>query len=269
MAPDSARPPLSQQAQSVRLVQQWLNGANPALSGTQHTARFEYTTVSPQNNLALESPKQLWIVVPINSINLLVAIEERLIKIPLDIAPGNLLDHIKAQLNVPPSCAIAYHFNTNKGMRMQLQSESDMEEVIAELINKTWRARTRIPQLEIINLSESNSGDKSDSKPETSSDEGFDFRITGLTQPTISSVLAALDDVFPSLEYMQYAWSLQEHDIFYAHNAIDFDAVYYWTKIGMADGAIGVFLKAITKAMWRYKRKAKRYIHDKKKRARC
>ncbi|KAJ7676418.1 hypothetical protein B0H17DRAFT_1139856 [Mycena rosella] len=70
----------------------------------------------------------------------------------------------------------------------------------------------------------------------------------------ISDVLRELQAKFPALDYLQYANVLQAQGIVYASSALDFDHAYYKATVGMADGAIGMFIK-----------KAKKMVKDTKK----
>ncbi|KAJ6616838.1 hypothetical protein B0H10DRAFT_2219178 [Mycena sp. CBHHK59/15] len=67
----------------------------------------------------------------------------------------------------------------------------------------------------------------------------------------ISDVLCELQAKFPALDYLQYA---NAQGIVYASSALDFDHAYYKATVGMADGAIGKFIK-----------KAKKMVKDTKK----
>ncbi|KAJ7127664.1 hypothetical protein C8R44DRAFT_616163 [Mycena epipterygia] len=70
----------------------------------------------------------------------------------------------------------------------------------------------------------------------------------------ISDILRELQAKFPALDYLQYANALQAQGIVYASSALDFDHAYYKATVGMADGAIGKFIK-----------KAKKMVKDTKK----
>ncbi|KAJ6619071.1 hypothetical protein B0H10DRAFT_2217138 [Mycena sp. CBHHK59/15] len=59
----------------------------------------------------------------------------------------------------------------------------------------------------------------------------------------VSDVLRALDEKYPALNYLQYAEGLKAQGIMYASSALDFDNTYYKQTVGMADGAIGNFLR--------------------------
>ncbi|KAJ6624469.1 hypothetical protein B0H10DRAFT_2006118 [Mycena sp. CBHHK59/15] len=64
---------------------------------------------------------------------------------------------------------------------------------------------------------------------------------------TIADVLQELHKKFPALDYPQYADALKEKGIIYATSVLDFDNLYYKDNVGMADGAIGQFVKRMGK----------------------
>jgi hypothetical protein len=63
----------------------------------------------------------------------------------------------------------------------------------------------------------------------------------------ISDVLRELHEKFPDLDYMQYAEALRAKGIVYASSALEFGKTYYKENVGMADGAIGGFIKRAEK----------------------
>ena len=75
---------------------------------------------------------------------------------------------------------------------------------------------------------------------EESSDDDSDDDDDALT---IADVLQELHKKFPALNYPQYTEALKEKGIIYATSALDFDNLYYKDSVGMADGAIGQFVK--------------------------
>jgi hypothetical protein len=79
---------------------------------------------------------------------------------------------------------------------------------------------------------------------EESSDDDSDEDDEALT---IVDVLQELHKKFPALNYPQYAEALKEKGIIYATSALDFDKLYYKDSVGMADGAIGQFVKRVGK----------------------
>ncbi|KAJ7687118.1 hypothetical protein B0H17DRAFT_1302112 [Mycena rosella] len=64
---------------------------------------------------------------------------------------------------------------------------------------------------------------------------------------TITDVLQELDKKYPALQYLQYSPALAAKGIFYASSALGFDHAYYKDNVGMADGAIGAFVKRVGK----------------------
>ncbi|KAJ6607194.1 hypothetical protein B0H10DRAFT_1956454 [Mycena sp. CBHHK59/15] len=60
---------------------------------------------------------------------------------------------------------------------------------------------------------------------------------------TIVEVLQELHKKYPVLNYLQYSPALEAKGIIYASSALGFDHAYYKDNVGMADGAIGAFVK--------------------------
>ncbi|KAJ7077933.1 hypothetical protein C8R44DRAFT_910695 [Mycena epipterygia] len=79
---------------------------------------------------------------------------------------------------------------------------------------------------------------------EESSDDESDDDIDALK---IEDVLQELHQRYPALNYLQYAEALKAKGIIYANSALDFDNLYYKDNVGMADGAIGNFVKRARK----------------------
>ncbi|KAJ7165220.1 hypothetical protein C8R46DRAFT_900628 [Mycena filopes] len=66
---------------------------------------------------------------------------------------------------------------------------------------------------------------------------------------TIGDVLADLHKRYPVLDYPQYTEALKAKGIVYASSAVGFETPYYRDTIGMADGAISIFLKGAQKML--------------------
>ncbi|KAJ7456408.1 hypothetical protein B0H11DRAFT_1739317 [Mycena galericulata] len=75
---------------------------------------------------------------------------------------------------------------------------------------------------------------------EESSDDDSDDSDDALT---IVEVLQELHKKYPALNYLQYSPALEAKGIIYASSALGFDHAYYKDNVGMADGAIGAFVK--------------------------
>ncbi|KAJ7646216.1 hypothetical protein B0H17DRAFT_1148129 [Mycena rosella] len=60
---------------------------------------------------------------------------------------------------------------------------------------------------------------------------------------TIVDVLRELNKKYPALDYLQYSPALENKGIVYASSALAFDHAYDKDNVGMADGAIGAFIK--------------------------
>ncbi|KAJ6523070.1 hypothetical protein DFH09DRAFT_1096840 [Mycena vulgaris] len=93
---------------------------------------------------------------------------------------------------------------------------------------------------------------------ETSEDDSDD----GEDALMIADVLRELNNMFPALNYLQYSDVLAAQGIIYASSAMNFDKAYYKENVGMADGAIGQFIKQVGKMVKAAKK------HGGKKRAR-
>ncbi|KAJ7687052.1 hypothetical protein B0H17DRAFT_1125737 [Mycena rosella] len=76
---------------------------------------------------------------------------------------------------------------------------------------------------------------------DSSSDDDDDDALT------ITDVLQELDKKYPALQYLQYSPALAAKGIVYASSALGFDHAYYKDNVGMADGAIGAFVKRVGK----------------------
>ncbi|KAJ7018948.1 hypothetical protein C8F04DRAFT_1324746 [Mycena alexandri] len=74
---------------------------------------------------------------------------------------------------------------------------------------------------------------------------------------TIADVLQKLHAKFPDLKYPQYSDALKAKGIIYAHSALDFDVAYFKAEIGMADGAVGGFIKCAKKMVRAAKKQKK------------
>ncbi|KAJ7264707.1 hypothetical protein C8J57DRAFT_1331706 [Mycena rebaudengoi] len=74
----------------------------------------------------------------------------------------------------------------------------------------------------------------------------------------IRTVLADLDKKMPDLEILQYEDALRGKKIVYAQTVADFERDYYVKTIGMADGAVGSFLKHARKLVGKQRKDRKR-----------
>jgi hypothetical protein len=72
----------------------------------------------------------------------------------------------------------------------------------------------------------------------------------------LSNILTDLHLKFPKLNLPQYEAALEEHGIVYSESIADFDRNFYVT-LGMAQGAVGPFLKGVRKAVNQQKRERK------------
>ena len=70
---------------------------------------------------------------------------------------------------------------------------------------------------------------------------------------TISDILTELHARYPKLDFPQYEGLLAEKGIVYAESAMDFDKDFYF-NLGIAEGAVGSFMKGIGKALHRKKK---------------
>lgn len=70
-------------------------------------------------------------------------------------------------------------------------------------------------------------------------------------------VLADLDMKYPKLHYPQYESVLEEHGLVYAEGVAEFSWEFF-RELGMAEGAIGPFLKGTKKALFCENRDRKR-----------
>lgn len=78
----------------------------------------------------------------------------------------------------------------------------------------------------------------------------------------IASVLDKLDGKRSALNFHQYKAALERDGIAYACSVGDFDRDFYVKKIGMAEGAVGPFLRGVKKMLDASKRAAKRAKHS-------
>lgn len=72
----------------------------------------------------------------------------------------------------------------------------------------------------------------------------------------LSNILADLHLKFPKLNLPQYEAILEEHGIIYGDSVADFDRNFY-ISLGIAQGAVGPFLKGVCKAVNQEKRERK------------
>ncbi|KAJ6507806.1 hypothetical protein C8R47DRAFT_966359 [Mycena vitilis] len=79
---------------------------------------------------------------------------------------------------------------------------------------------------------------------EESSDDESDDDEDALT---IVDVLRELNKKYPALNFLQYSAALEHKGIVYANSALEFDRTYFKDSVGMADGAIGAFIKKVGK----------------------
>ncbi|KAJ7089961.1 hypothetical protein C8R44DRAFT_648573, partial [Mycena epipterygia] len=79
---------------------------------------------------------------------------------------------------------------------------------------------------------------------------------------TIQDVLQDLNNMFPALNYPQYSEALTSKGIIYASSALDFDKTYYKETVGMADGAIGTFVKRVRKMVKGEKRNGRKRARE-------
>ncbi|KAJ6524827.1 hypothetical protein B0H19DRAFT_1085201 [Mycena capillaripes] len=123
--------------------------------------------------------------------------------------------------------------------------------------NTRGRAQPALPPIHVHvgSSSSSNSGDHAlrdvdtnvagkRSRAESSDDDSDDDDVL-----PIIDVLRELDNKYPDLNYLQYVDGLRAQGIVYAHSALDpeFNRSYYKKTVGMADGAIGAFMKKVGK----------------------
>ncbi|KAI0691762.1 hypothetical protein BC835DRAFT_1307429 [Cytidiella melzeri] len=88
------------------------------------------------------------------------------------------------------------------------------------------------------------------------SDESDDNYEPQADTLTIAVLLTALDHKYPALDFPQYAQPLTDRGICYVRSAATFDERYLREKVGMADGAVRLFLEHAARMM--RKRKARR-----------
>ena len=73
----------------------------------------------------------------------------------------------------------------------------------------------------------------------------------------LSDILEGLHRKFPKLNFPQYSRIFQARGIFYAESAAHFDREYF-LQLGVADGAVGLFLSAVRRAINRQQGAEKR-----------
>ena len=86
--------------------------------------------------------------------------------------------------------------------------------------------------------------------PDSSSDD------TESESLPLVNVLADLDMKYPKLHYPQYESVLEERGLVYAEGVAEFSWEFF-RELGMAEGAIGPFLKGMKKALFHEKRDRK------------
>lgn len=79
---------------------------------------------------------------------------------------------------------------------------------------------------------------------------------------SIASVLDKLDGKQSALKFCQYKAALEWDGIAYACSVGDFDQEFYVKKIGMAEGAVGPFLRGVKKMLDVSRKAAKRSRHN-------
>jgi hypothetical protein len=72
----------------------------------------------------------------------------------------------------------------------------------------------------------------------------------------LSKILADLDDKYPKLNFLQYEAILEQRGIVYAESVSDFQKDYF-IDLGIAECAVGPFLKGVKKALLHEKREKK------------
>jgi len=85
---------------------------------------------------------------------------------------------------------------------------------------------------------------------------------------SISQILSSLHATYPALNYLQYEDTLRERGICYAINIGGLDSDFFVNKVGMAEGAVGLFLEQATKQIRKEGRGRARRKMKGKKRAR-
>jgi len=93
----------------------------------------------------------------------------------------------------------------------------------------------------------------------SSEDDSSDSESESLT---VSEILDDLHQRLPKLKLPQYKQILEDHGISYAECVSDFNQEYY-IELGMAEGAVGPFLKGINRALQCEKRGRKKAKADK------
>ena len=78
----------------------------------------------------------------------------------------------------------------------------------------------------------------------------------------IASVLDKLDGKRSALKFHQYKAALERDGIAYACSVGDFDREFYVKRIGMAEGAVGPFLRGVKRMLDTSRKAAKRAKHN-------
>lgn len=94
----------------------------------------------------------LHVSVPLHTTNPSIPNQRRLIKFPMDIEPGDILDRIRAHMNVLNDAQLGYRISTDRRATQELLTVEHMGEALAALKDRLQRARSRMPELEIVNL---------------------------------------------------------------------------------------------------------------------
>jgi hypothetical protein len=90
--------------------------------------------------------------------------------------------------------------------------------------------------------------------PQTPSDSSGDDDFDPLP---LSDILQDLHHKFPKLNFLQYSRVLEEKGIYYAQGVLDFDREYF-VHLGFPEGAVGSFLSAVRRAIYRQQGSRKR-----------
>ncbi|KAJ7246717.1 hypothetical protein C8J57DRAFT_1241355 [Mycena rebaudengoi] len=174
--------------------------------------------------------------------------------LPSNIPPDDFFSRVHAQVNVNPATATLGWKESAECRRdpyHRLSSAEDLQDAFKEIIRLQKSARRqKAVVMEVVNLS--SAGASKRGREESSDDDSDDDGDVLL----VSDVLRALDEKYPALNYLQYAESLKAKGIVYARSALDFDKGYYKQSVGMADGAIGNFIRKAGKMVRTVKRNA-------------
>lgn len=90
--------------------------------------------------------------------------------------------------------------------------------------------------------------------PQTPSDSSGDDDFDPLP---LSDILEDLHRKFPKLNFLQYSGILEEKGIYYAEGVLDFNREYF-VHLGFPEGAVGSFLSAVRRAIYRQQGSKKR-----------